>query len=226
MSEGSRFAPEQSIKNWSDYNNGLVNRYNITFWLTDGSIFDAPALTKKRGRPQKYSNGLIELGLMVKSIYRLPYRGLEGFLCGLFNYSAKNKPIPDYSTFCVRAADLDVKVKTSLKSGDPLHVLVDSTGLKIYGEGEWKVRTHGASKRRTWRKLHLVMDAKTQHIIGMSLTKNDVGDQEHLPALLAKMPRDLSILSVTGDGIYDSYTCYSLPSGLTRGMRQKNMVLC
>jgi Transposase DDE domain len=149
--------------------------------LTNESIFDAPALTRKCGRPQKYSNGLTELGLMVKSIYRLPYRGLEGFLCGLFNYSAQNKPIPDYSTFCVRAADLDVEVKTSLKSGNPLHVLVDSTGLKIYEEGEWKVRTHGASKRRTylpkiWRKLHLVMDAKTQQIIGMSLTKNDVGD--------------------------------------------------
>ena len=131
-------------------------------------------------------------------------------MLGLFKLgNCADKSVPDYSTFCNRAADIDIKVKTSLQSGEPLHLLVDSTGLKIYGEGEWKVRTHGASKRRTWRKLHLMIDEATQQIIVADLTENSTGDQEHLPELLNKVPNDKCIKRVTADGIYDTWGCYN-----------------
>ena len=209
MSEGRRFAAKKSIKNWGEYTAGLVRRYDITVYLEDETVFMPPEANGKRGRPQEYSDGLIELGLTIKAIYRLPYRGLEGFIKGLFKLGhCADKPVPDYTTFCVRAAAIDVKVKTALQSGEPLHLLVDSTGLKIYGEGEWKVRTHGASKRRTWRKLHLMIDEATQQIIVADLTENSTGDQEHLPELLNKVPNDKHVGRVTADGIYDTWGCY------------------
>jgi IS5 family transposase len=209
MSEGRRFAAKKSIKNWPEYNAGLVRRYDITVYLEDETIFTPPEASGKRGRPPEYGNGLIELGLTIKAIYRLPYRGLEGFMLSLLKLGdCADKSVPDYSTFCNRAAEIDIKVKTSLQSGEPLHLLVDSTGLKIYGEGEWKVRTHGASKRRTWRKLHLMIDEATQQIIVADLTENSTGDQEHLPELLNKVPDDKSVGRVTADGIYDAWGCY------------------
>jgi hypothetical protein len=149
------------------------------------------------------------MGLTLKALYRLPYRGLEGFMRGLFKLgNCQNRPVPDYTTFCVRAEAIDISIKTALQSGEPLHLLVDSTGLKIYGEGEWKVRMHGVGKRRTWRKLHLVIDAKTQQIIAADLTENSTGDQEHLPELLNRVPTSTRIGRVTADGIYDSWGCY------------------
>jgi Transposase DDE domain len=209
MSEGRSFGPKKSIKNWAVYNEGLRRRYDITVYLEDETVFAPPKPNGERGRPQEYSDGLIELGLTIKAIYRLPYRGLQGFLRGLFRLGdCASKPVPDYTTFCVRAKEIDVKIKTALQSGEPLHLLVDSTGLKIYGEGEWKMRTHGKTKRRTWRKLHLVIDAVTQQIIAADLTENSTGDQEHLPALLNKVPDDKRVGRVTADGIYDTWGCY------------------
>jgi hypothetical protein len=209
MSEGRRFSAKKSIKNWSEYNAGLVRRYDVTVYLANETIFAPPECSGKRGRPVEYSDGLIELGLTIKAIYRLPYRGLEGFISGLFKLgNCTDKPVPDYTTFCIRASEIDVKVKPSLQSGEPLHLLVDSTGLKIYGEGEWKVRTHGASKRRTWRKLHLMIDEATQQIVIADLTENSTGDQEHLPELLNTVPDDKRVGRVTADGIYDTWGCY------------------
>jgi IS5 family transposase len=213
MGEGRRFGEQKSIKNWSEYNDGLVRRYDITVYLADEAIFLPPAPTGKRGRPVQYSDGLIELGLTLKAIYRLPYRGLEGVLRGLFKFGyCIGMSVPDYSTFCLRAAAIEVRVKAALQAGEPLHLLVDSTGLKLYGEGEWKVRTHGASKRRTWRKLHLGVDALTQQVVVADLTENSVGDQEHLPELLRKIPKDKPLGRVTADGIYDTWGCYDAAS--------------
>jgi len=209
MSEGRRFAPRKSIKNWPAYNEGLKRRYDLTIYIEDESIFDPPEPTGQRGRPVQYSNGLIEVGLTMKAVFRVPYRGLEGLLGSVLKLSdPTGKPLPDYTTFCLRAANIEVKIKTATRSSnEPLHLLIDSTGLKIYGEGEWKVRTHGASKRRTWRKLHLAI-SEEQEVIVADLTENSVGDQEHLPELLNKVPKDMPMDRVTADGIYDTWSCY------------------
>src|SRR5277367_2820602 len=120
MSEGRRFIPKKSIKNWREYNAGLVRRYDITFYVEDETIFAKPQPCGQRGRPREYSDGAIELGLTIKAIYRLPYRGLEGFVYGLFKLNrCQNKPVPDYTTYCLRAKDIDIKIKTALRSGEP-----------------------------------------------------------------------------------------------------------
>lgn len=210
MSEGRQFAPKKSIANWAEYNEGLKTRYDISVYFDDESVFDKPVLTGKNGRPHEYSDGYIELGLTLKSVYRMPYRGLEGFLRGILKLNGlQNKPVPDFTTFCNRAKTLEIERRLEALRGQKINILVDSTGLKIFGEGEWKMRTHGKSKRRTWRKLHLGVDEATQQIVASDLTKNDVGDQEHLPDILDDVPEDIDITRVTADGIYDTWGCYA-----------------
>jgi hypothetical protein len=204
MSEGRRFTRKKSIKNWSEYNEGLKRRYDITAHINPEALKKPHKIKGQKGRPREYSQALIEMALVVKAVYRLPYRGLEGFLRSLLG--AKER-LPDYTTICVRAATVNAVLKV-LKRGEKVHLVVDTTGLKVYGEGEWKVRQHGASKRRIWRKLHLGIDEATQDIVAVDLTENNVGDQEHLPELLNKMPKNMRLTQVSADGIYDSHACY------------------
>jgi Transposase DDE domain len=160
----------------------------------------------KHGREHVYSNAAIEAALTMQAVFRLPLRALEGFVESIFALGKINLSCPDHSTFSRRRAGLDVDVKQRVSSNEPVALVVDSTGLKVYGEGEWKVRKHGASKRRTWRKLHLAVDAKTGMILAEELTENDVGDGEVLPKLLEQV--DAPIEAVAADGAYDSKECY------------------
>lgn len=205
MSEGRRFTPKKSIKNWSAYNKGLEKRYDITVHLNHKVLEKPTKVAGQRGRPREYSQALIEMMLIIKAVYKLPYRGLVGFLQSLLGHASH---LPDYTTVCIRAATLQAVLKR-LKRGEKIHLVVDTTGLKIYGEGEWKVRKHGASKRRIWRKLHLGIDEATQDILAVDLTENSVGDQAHLPNLLNEIPKNVRLKQVSADGIYDSHACYN-----------------
>jgi hypothetical protein len=204
MSEGKRFARKKSIKNWRAYNEGLKKRYDIRVHLNPAVLKKPPKVGGRKGRPREYSPALIEMGLVIKAVYRLPYRGLDGFLRSLLRSDAR---LPDYTTFCLRAGTVEAVLKIAAR-GEPVHLVVDTTGLKVYGEGEWKVRQHGAGKRRTWRKLHLGIDEATQDIIAADLTENSTGDQEHLPQLLKNVPQTIRLKQVSADGIYDSHACY------------------
>lgn len=209
MSEGRQYGPKKSIKNWGEYNEGLKKRYDISMYLADENVFEKPEATGEGGRPKEYSDGYIELGLTLKAIYRMPYRGLEGFLCGVLRLNGLgDKRVPDFTTFCNRAKELEIAFRLAALEGKKINLLVDSTGLKIFGEGEWKMRTHGKSKRRTWRKLHLGVDEATQQIPVADLTMNSVGDQEHLPEILDAVPDKIHLGRVTADGIYDTWGCY------------------
>ena len=88
------------------------------------------------------------------------------------------------------------------KRGEPLHLLIDSTGLKMYGEGEWLEEKHGKRSRRHWRKLHLAIDANSHEVVAVELTTDDVGDITAVPDLLDQI--DGSVASVTADGAYDA----------------------
>jgi len=210
MSEGRQYGPKKSIVNWAEYNEGLKKRYDITVYFEDESVFDKPEATGEGGRPHEYSDGYIELGLTLKAVYRLPYRGLEVFLGGIMKLNGlEEKAVPDFTTFCNRAKTLDIELRLDALKNRKINLLVDSTGLKIFGEGEWKMRVHGKSKRRTWRKLHLGVDEATQQIPVVDLTLNSVGDQEHLPDILNAIPADIDIGRVTVDGIYDTWGCYA-----------------
>jgi Transposase DDE domain len=115
-------------------------------------------------------------------------------------------PVPDYTTLCRRRRQLAVSL-SRVATGDPLHVVVDATGIKVYGEGEWKVRSHGWSKRRTWCKLHVGVDAASGEIVAAAVTSNDLSDGQLLPDLLDQI--DDPIAQVSGDGAYDTRDCFA-----------------
>lgn len=207
MSKGTAFRKKKSIKNWREYNEGLKRRYDITLWV-DAAALAKPERVPGKGRPREYSDALIEMGLVLRGLYCLPLRGTEGMMRSILKLMGYgDSKIPDYTTLSRRSAVLDIALELA-KRAHPIHLVVDTTGLKIYGEGEWKVRTHGASKRRTWRKLHLAIDEHTQEIIACDLTENSVSDQEHLPAMIEAVPDEIRLRQVSADGIYDTHECY------------------
>ncbi len=124
--------------------------------------------------------------VQLKAVYRLPLRGAQGFVGSVLCLMGLALPIPHFSTLSRRQAGLELEVPR-LRRGQALHLVVDSTGCKVYGEGEWKVRTHGASKRRTWRKLHLGVDEQTGEIVAAVLSSNDVSESEAFPTLLGQV---------------------------------------
>jgi len=115
-------------------------------------------------------------------------------------------PVPDHTHMSRRAGEISVKIPRRPRKG-PTHVVVDSTGLKIFGEGEWKVRQHGVGKRRTWRKIHLAVDETTKDVIGIEVTTADWGDSEVFPGLLDQVEGDVS--QVSADGAYDTKGCHA-----------------
>lgn len=199
------------IRNWKDYNEALVNRGNITFWFNEEAISQWHQMekTKQRGRPKLYTNMAIICALTLREVYHLPLRGTEGLVKSLIQQLSLPLKTPDYTTLCIRQKDLDVFLpKSYRKSREGLHIVVDSTGFKIFGEGEWKVRQHGYTKRRTWRKVHLAVDVQTQEIEAAVITTNDFKDSELLPDLLDQINGKIDQLS--GDGGYDSHDNYQL----------------
>lgn len=143
--------------------------------------------------------------LIMREVFHLPLRALQGFLLSLVSLLRLAIPIPHYTRICRRSADLGTQVKR-LSRKRPTDLVFDSTGLKVYGEGEWKVRQHGKSKRRTWRKIHLAICPDTHEIIMECLTENNVAD---CPAMVAMGPLiPTSIKRVYGDGAYDTFECH------------------
>ena len=138
------------IKNWSQYNKALVNRGNVTVWLNEDTRQGwNPQLPQTlRGRPYQYSDLAIECALTFKSLFHLPLRATQGFLQSLMCMLKLDLVVPDYTTLCRRAKDLSIDLKKSIRPSQAIDIVIDSTGLKIYGEGEWKMRIHGKQKPR------------------------------------------------------------------------------
>jgi len=197
------------IRNWSQYNKGLVKRGSVTLWFDEDSINKWHKCSKKkgRGRPRKYANIAIQCMLTLKAVFNLPLRATQGLVESLIELLDLPIEAADYSTVCRRQKTLDIKLQKKNKER-PFHGVFDSTGLKVFGEGEWKVRQHGYSKRRTWRKLHLGVDETSGEIIASVITTNDFGDGEVLADLLDQIKLPLS--QVSGDGAYDSFENYDL----------------
>lgn len=196
------------VKNWAQYNAGLIARGDVTMWIDQSLFAPVDAGASRRGRPRVYPDAVIQMLLGLKQVFRLPLRALQGFAGSLCRLAYPDFPVPNYSTLSRRAQDLEV-VLPALRSGEPLHLVVDSTGLKVFGEGEWKVRKHGYAKRRTWRKVHLAMDAKSGQICAALMTHQDVGDADVLPDLLDQLPPRSSVDVVGGDGAYDTKSCHA-----------------
>ena len=165
--------------NWSHYNKTLVERGSLCLWISEEILsqwYNTTPSTKK-GRPAVYADAAILCAQQIRMLFGLALRQTEGFLLSLFRLMGIDKKVPSYTRLCRRLKTLPVKIPRT-KSKEPRDIVIDSTGLKVYGEGEWKVRTHGASKRRTWRKIHLGIDALTQEVVCTLVTSNDVQDPE------------------------------------------------
>ena len=196
------------ITNWAKYNESLVQRGSITFWFSDDVIdqWEHDNAEPKVGRPYVYSDVAIESLLILRELFRLPYRQTEGLGRSLTRLMQVDVAIPDFTSLAKRAAKLEIALDIAQRKG-PIDVVVDSTGLKVFGEGEWKTRKHGASKRRTWRKLHLAVNPETHEIEAEVLTENSGHDADQVDDLLQQI--DSPIDSFTGDGAYDQWKVYT-----------------
>jgi hypothetical protein len=188
-------------RNWRQYNKALVQRGSLTF-LIDPKIVKSlrPPKQKRRGRPLGFSNPLIELLLMIKVHYKMPYRMLEGFTRYVFEHMHKLPKVPTYSLTCRRAKALHLHLP-KLSSCRPATVIVDASGIKVQGEGEWKVKVHGKGRPRKWIKIHVAIDGRTQEIIGEVTTEASVGDSTAFPTLFRQVTH--RVKTVIGDGSYD-----------------------
>jgi hypothetical protein len=154
-----------------------------------------------RGGQLSHSDVAIETGLMLRLAFHLPLRQPEGLMASVFELLAVALSVPDHSTFSRRAMKLTSISKGCRLPDGPVHLLIDRTGLKVFGAGEWLQERHNARARRTWRKLHLGLDADTGTVMASILTGNDVGDPSQVAPLLDQI--DAEIASVTADGAYD-----------------------
>jgi hypothetical protein len=188
-------------KNWSDYNQALKQRGSLLIWFDDEMVWEAQPCGK-RGRQQAYSDVAIQACLTIKVLFGLPLRHTTGFMESMLKLAGLNWAVPDFSTLCRRQRTLSVAIPFRGSSG-PFHLLIDSTGIKAEGEGEWNARKHGGPKRRLWRKIHIGIDEETLEIRAVEVTSSSIGDAPMLPDLLDQIPSDQEIGSVTGDGAYD-----------------------
>lgn len=198
------------ITNWSDYNNSLKNRGRISFWISDEAISNWICGTDIRNY---YSDTSIELCLTLMSIYHLTLRSVQGFVESVFDLSGIILEVPDFSTICRRRKKLNCNLG-SLKSIGEVHVAIDSSGIKIYGEGEWKVRMHGISKRRTWRKLHIGVNESNGEILSAKVTTASIADGDMLKEIISDI--NVDIKQVSADKGYDKKKCYEV-------LREKNI---
>jgi hypothetical protein len=197
------------VRNWKKYNEALVNRGSITFWFNEECInhWQSEQKRKSRGRPEEYSDLAIQTGLTLKALFKLTFRATEGFIKGLLGLLKIELKAPDYSLLCKRQKSIKIELpKKALQAGEKLHIAFDTTGLKVYGEGEWKVRQHGWIKHRLWRKLHLAINCNSQEIEAFELTDLGIQDCEGVPLLTSQIKAPIE--SARGDGAYDRFSCY------------------
>lgn len=196
--------PKQRFKvtNWRDYDASLRQRGSLTVWFTEEAIAAwtaEPRMT--RGGQQTYSALAILTALTLKTVFRLALRQMEGLIGSVIRLLGLDLAVPDHSTLSRRAVTLEVPRPRASAGAEPMHLLVDSTGLKLCGAGEWLHEKHGTKVRRSWRKLHLGMDARTGQIVASLLTTKDGDDGSQVGALLDQVEGPLA--SFTGDGAYD-----------------------
>ena len=192
------------MTNWAEYTEILRRRGDLTIWVTDDTLkqWRAPRRTTPGGQP-KYSNIAIETCLTLRTIYKLPLRQTQGLMRSIARLMGVDIPVPDFSTLSRRGLGLRLPAKPRVDRTEPIHLTMDSTGLKIFGEGEWlQVKHETKAKRKSWRKLHLGLDLTTGEIICSDLTLDHVGDSTALPGLLDQF--DGPVSRFLADGAYDA----------------------
>ena len=190
------------VINWPEYEASLISRGSVTFWFSEDALanWHPNILSKSRGGQEKFSDLAIQTCLTMRLIYGLPLRQTEGFVNSLISLLGADIYCPDHTTMSRRTADLEV-ITESLKQDGHIDILIDSTGLKVFGMGQWCEEKHGRG-RRVWKKLHLAVDQKSQMIVASTLTTHLVGDSSQVIPLLDQIESDVA--STKADGAYDN----------------------
>jgi len=197
---------KRKVMNWREYDASLRQRGSLTVWFTEEAIaaWNAEPRTT-RGGQSRYSVLAIKTALTLRAVFRLALRQTEGLIGSILRLLGIDLTIPDHSTLSRRAETLEVPIPCRSSRG-PVHLLVDSTGLQLCGAGEWLVEKHGTRRRRSWRKLHIGVDADTGQILAAELTNCDVDDGSQVEPLLGQITDPLA--SFIGDGAYDQTCIY------------------
>jgi DDE family transposase len=198
------------VTNWAEYDAALRQRGSLTVWFTDAAIaaWRAEPRTTPGGQPW-YSPLAILTALTLRAVFRLALRQTEGLIGSILRLLGLDLAVPDHTTLSRRAGTLEVP--RARPTGEPVHLLVDSTGLRLTGPGEWLTEKHGTRARRSWRKLHLGVDAGTGRIEAVELTGHETDDGSRVDPLLDQVADPLA--SFTGDGAYDRKDVYSAVAG-------------
>lgn len=178
--------PTYKTRNWPAYNEALKRRGSLTIWFDPAMTWEA-APTGKRGRQRDYSDAAIQTCLTMKVLFGMALRQTTGFVESLVRLIGLDWAVPDFSTLSRRQKTLKVNIPYRGSDG-PLHLLVDSTGIKVEGEGEWNARKHGGTKRRVWRKIPIGIDEKSLEIRAAEFTTSEIGDAPMLTELLGQIP--------------------------------------
>ena len=199
-------------RNWSQYNQKLKKIARIDFFICEEAIKNWHYNGKhKKGGKILYSNHVIELCLLMREFYHLPYRQTEGFVDSVIKSMHPDLSIPDYTTIYRRAANLTISLRNKRlikASEEGIVVAIDSTGLSIYSHSEWNRIKHGKQKLKNyerWRKLHIAIDVNTGEILDSKYTKSTANDGPELPGLLNSIEE--KVCAVCGDMAYDTVNC-------------------
>ncbi len=200
--------PKQSyrVTNWPAYEAGLRRRGDLTFWLDDAALagWQAPCRTTPGGQP-RYSDLAVELVLTLRLVFHLALRQAEAFSRSVLCLLGLELAVPDHTTLSRRGRAFAGRQPRTVPHEGPVHLVLDSTGLQLFGQGEWDAEKHGRA-RRQWRKLHLAVDADTGEIAAHVLTEGHADDAAQAPGLLGQA--EGSIAAVTADGAYDGDAVY------------------
>jgi hypothetical protein len=193
------------VQNWPAYEAGLKRRGDLTLWLDEAAIaeWQAPRRTTPGGQAW-YSDAAIELVLVLRLVFHLALRQAEGFAASVLRLLGQDLRVPDHTTLSRRGRSFAGRQPRVVPDG-PLHLMIDSTGLKLFGQGEWDEEKHGRT-RRSWRKLHLAVDAGTSEIAACVLTDNAADDAGQVPMLLEATEGEIAF--VMADGAYDGEAVY------------------
>jgi hypothetical protein len=215
MSEKQQKKTKYRVRNWSEYNQALVKRGSLTLWLSE-DVTESWLNTQKsgkRGRNYTYADVAVECMQLIRNVFGLPLRQTQGFVMSIMTLIGLSLPVPSYSTLSRRQSGLTVRLPRKQKAEKGLHVVVDSTGIKVFGHGEWflrKYRPKEEQKERQnpqlWLKIHLGYNEATHEVVAVVTTEKNIHDKNVLPEILDQVEEPIE--QVTADGNYDFITCY------------------
>ena len=209
-----KYKTKYRVGNWREYERALVQRGDVTLWLSaDATDAWKPSPSGRPGGQQRFSDLAIETALSLRLVFRLPLRQTEGFLRSVLALMRADLEAPDHTTLSRRSQRLDVELHR-IPANEPVHLIVDSTGLSIVGEGEWAAAKHGGRGQRGWKKLHLAVD-RAGAIVAHALTESAVDDATTGIGLIAAVADEIT--RVTADAAYDTVAFYEAagPGGAT-----------